>query len=34
MTIRFDWRLFLYKLLTTKQQQALEKLKTRRFDPN
>ena len=34
MTFHFDWRLFLYKFLTTKHQQAVEKLKTRRFDPN
>ena len=34
MTFRIDLRLFLYKLLTTKHQQAVVKLKTRRFDPN
>ena len=34
MNIRFDWRLFLYKLLTTKQQKAFANLKTRRTDPN
>ena len=34
MTYRFDWRLFLNKLLTTKQQKAFANLKTRRYDPN
>tara|TARA_R100001079_G_C4341137_1_gene107050 strand:- start:173 stop:277 length:105 start_codon:yes stop_codon:yes gene_type:complete len=34
VTIRFDWRLFLYKLLTTKKQKAFANLKKRRFDPN
>ena len=29
-----DWRIFLYKLLTTKQQQAVKKLQKRRLDPN
>ena len=34
MIFRFDFKNKIYKLLTTKQQQAVKKLQTRRLDPS